>query len=60
VFIPGGCAHQVRNLKSCCKVRMGRHGWAGQTVTGAGMGWVRLPSVPELGGQEQAGMSTGG
>jgi lysine-specific demethylase 3 len=20
VFIPAGCAHQVRNLKSCCKV----------------------------------------
>jgi len=22
VFIPGGCGHQVRNLKSCCKVRL--------------------------------------
>jgi dTDP-4-dehydrorhamnose 3,5-epimerase-like enzyme len=21
VFIPSGCAHQVRNLKSCCKVK---------------------------------------
>jgi lysine-specific demethylase 3 len=21
VFIPAGCAHQVRNLQSCCKVR---------------------------------------
>jgi hypothetical protein len=23
VFIPGGCPHQVRNLKSCCKVCVG-------------------------------------
>jgi hypothetical protein len=45
VFIPGGCAHQVRNLKSCCKVRVGRHGWAWQSGTGAGMGWVRLRSL---------------
>jgi hypothetical protein len=22
VFIPSSCAHQVRNLKSCCKVRV--------------------------------------
>ena len=26
VFLPGGCAHQVRNLASCCKVRHCRAG----------------------------------
>ena len=37
VLIPGGCPHQVRNLKSCCKVGGGGRG-VNEMVVGTGGG----------------------